>query len=301
MICFYLFLPLVVSPNHIHPALSRMIELVQACIIDESHCHLQEVCLFSSIFGEISENSLGGMRSLHSRFPAAGFLHELIRNSVSGRQTYNIDLGKHSVGKHVGGTKHGMSLPSPSSVNHFCLSPSSWVKKETVPLIFDGVFINFIEILQDILPEITKVKLQSTNNLVVFGTLIFDQKAVSHGLCKYQNLGLGVLPVVTPIETVDFLENGYSRMLQKLIADFKISERFGVKNEELFFFQLLDYFVAIPIAALYLSKSGQWDNVLSRLKTVLKYLSSCNECLSAAKATGRPPNYRFFSKECFNL
>ena len=298
---FCLFLPPVVSPNHIHPALSRMNELVQAGIIDESHCHLQEVCLFSSVFGKISEDPLRGMRSLHSRFPAAVFLHELIRNSVSGRQAYNVYLGKHNVGKHVGGIKHGMSLPSPSSVNHFGLSPSSWVKKEPVPMIFDGVFINFIEILQDILPEITKVKMQSTNNLVVFGTLIFDQKAVSPGLCKYQNLGLGVLPVVTPIEAVDLLENGYSKMLQKLIADFKNSERSWVKNGEVFFFQLLDYFVAIPIAVFYLSKSGQWNDVLSRLKTVLKYLSSCNECLSAAKATGRPPNCRFFCKECFKL
>ena len=169
-------------------------------------------------------------------------------------------------------------------------------------MIFDRVFINFIEILQDILPEITKMKLQSTNNLVVFGTLSFDQKAVSPSLCKYRNLGLGVLPVVTPIEAVDVLENGHSKMFQKRIADFKNSERFWVKNGEVFFFQLLHYFVAIPIAAFYFSKSGQWDDVLSRLKTVLKYLSSCNECLSAAKATatGRPPNCRFSVKNVLN-
>ena len=80
------------------------------------------------------------------------------------------------------------------------------------------------------------MKLQSTNNLIVFGTLSFDQKAVSPGLCKYQNLGLGVLPVVTPTEAVDLLENGYSKVLQKLIVDFKNSERFWVKNGEVFFF-----------------------------------------------------------------
>ena len=174
------------------------------------------------------------------------------------------------------------------------MSPPSWVEKDPVPMIFDRVFIKFIEILQDILPKITKVKLQSTNNLVVFGTLTFDQKAVSPGLCKCQNLGPGVLPVFTPTEEVDLLENGYSKMLQNLIADFKNSERFWVTNGEVFFFQLVYYFVAIPIAAFYLSKSGQWDDVLNRLNTVLKYLSSCNECLSAAKATGRPPNCRFF-------
>ena len=39
--------------------------------------------------------------------------------------TDNICLGKHDVGKNVGGIKHEMSLPSLSSVNHFGLSPSS--------------------------------------------------------------------------------------------------------------------------------------------------------------------------------
>ena len=64
--------------------------------------------------------------------------------------TDNICLGKHDVGKHIGDIKHEMSLPSPSSINHFGLSPSSWVKMG------GGVFINIVEILQDILPEIKK-------------------------------------------------------------------------------------------------------------------------------------------------
>ena len=68
-----------------------------------------------------------------------------------------------------------------------------------------------------------------------------------------------------------------------------------------FFVQLLDYFVAVPVAVFHLSQSSQWDDVLLRLKTVLIYLSSCNECLCLAKTTGRPPNCKFFYKDCFTL
>ena len=240
------------------------------------------------------------MRILHRRFPAAVLFQELIKSSVTGRQAYNIYLGKHNVGKQTSGSAKNMDLPTPSSVNHFGLSPSSWFKKDPLPMVFNGVFINYIEILQIILPDITKVKLVSSNNVTIFGTVSFDQKAVSPGLCNYHNLGLGVNPIIKPEDAVKLLKNGYSKMLQKLINDFKKNERSWIKNGEVFFVQLLDYFVAVPVAVFYLSQSGQWDDVLLRLKTVLMYLSSCNECLRLAKVTGRPPNCKFFCKNALS-
>ena len=62
--------------------------------------------------------------------------------------------------------------------------------------------------------------------------------------------------------------------------------------EKLFSFSYL-----IILWQYHLSQSGQWDDVLLQLKTVLMYLSSCNECLPSF--TGRPPNCKFFCKECF--
>ena len=97
------------------------------------------------------------MRNLHSRFPAAVLFQELIKNSVTGRQVYNIYLGKHNVSKQISGNARNMDLPTPSSIIHFGLSPSSWFKKDPVPIVFDGVFISYIEIRQSILPDITKV------------------------------------------------------------------------------------------------------------------------------------------------
>ena len=70
-------------------------------------------------------------------------------------------------------------------------------------------------------------------------------------------------------------------------------------NGKAFLVQLLDYFVAVPVAVFYLSQFDQWDDVLLRLKTVLMYLFSCNKCLRLAKTTGRPPKCKFFCKECF--
>ena len=127
------------------------------------------------------------------------------------------------------------------------------------------------------------MKLVSSNNVTIFGTVTFDQKAISPGLCNYQNLGLGVNLIIKPTEAVKLLENGYSKMLQKLIHDFERNERSWIKSGEVFSIQLLDYFVAVPVAVFYLSQSSQWDDVLPRLKTVLMYLSSCNECLRLAK------------------
>ena len=229
------------------------------------------IFVLSTMFGKISDDPIRGMRNLHSRFPAAVLFQELIKSSVTGRQDYNIYLGKHNVGKQTSGSAKNMDLPTPSSVNHFGLSPSSWFKKDPVPMVFNGVFINYIEILQSILPDITKVKLVSSNNVTIFGTVSFDHK--SPGLCNYHNLGLGVNPIIKPEDAVKLLENGYSKMLQKLINDFKKNERSWIKNGEVFYVQLLDYFVAVPVAVFYLSQSGQWDDVLLWLKTVLMYLS----------------------------
>ena len=124
-----------------------MNEMIQLGILSEKHCHLQEISMFTSIFVEISEDPLRGITNLHKRFPAAVFLQEKIRNSVSGRQAYNAYLGKHNVGNGTGGIAGGKTLPRPDSVNHFGISPSNWYKKAPVPLVYDGVVVNYVETL----------------------------------------------------------------------------------------------------------------------------------------------------------
>ena len=51
-----------------------------------------------------------------------------------------------------------MTLPSPNSVNHFGISPYGWYKKAPVPLVHDGVVINYIQTLQKIFLDVTSIK-----------------------------------------------------------------------------------------------------------------------------------------------
>ena len=224
-----------------------MNERIQSGILSEKHCHLQEISMFTSIFGEISKNPLRGITNLHKRSPAAVFLQEKIRNSVSGRQAYNAYLRKHNVGKGTGGMAGGKTLPPPDSVNHFGISPSNWYKKATVPLVYDGVVLNYVETLQKIIPEVTNLKVVSENSITVFANISFNQKAISPGICESQKIGFGVLPSISHEEALVLLQNSYSQMLKDLIRDFKTKTRGWIK-EEVFFLQLLNYFVAIPVA-----------------------------------------------------
>ena len=57
--------------------------------------------------------------------------------------------------------------------------------------------------------------------------------------------------------------NGYSQMLKDLIRDFKTKNCAWIKEGEVFVLQLLDYFVAIPVAVYYLSEAEQWEDVLN--------------------------------------
>ena len=78
-------------------------------------------------------------------------------------------------------------------------------------------------------------------------------------------------------------------MLKDLIRDLKTKNRAWIKEGEVFFLQLLDYFVAIPAAVYYLSEAGQSEDVLNRLKEVVLYFSACGECLRSSKNNNTYP------------
>lgn len=110
-----------VSPEDIHPSFVRMNELYQRDVLSErKSLHFQEIVdLFSSFFGGISADPIRGMENLHQLFPV--LQQEMIREAVSGRQAYNIYLGKHNVGKNVKMSDSAIPLPNRSAVNHFGL------------------------------------------------------------------------------------------------------------------------------------------------------------------------------------
>ena len=165
-----------------------------------------------------------------------------------------------------------------------------------MPLVYDGVVVNYVETFQKIIPEVTNLKIVSENSITVFANV---QKAISPGICEYQKIGFGVLPSINHEEALVLLQNGYSLMLKDLVRDFKTKNRAWIKEGEVFFLQLLDYFVAIPVAVYYLSEAGQWEDVLNRLKEVVLYVSACGECLRSTKNNNTYPQCKYFCKECF--
>ena len=174
---------------------------------------------------------------------------------------YNTYIGKHNVGKGIGSVGGGMTLPSTNSVNNFGILPSSWFKKAPVPLVYDGVIGSYIETLHKIVPGVTDIKIVSEGNITVYTTVSFDQKAISPGICEYQKVGFGVFPSISHQNAISRMENGYPLMLKDVIKDFKEKNRAWVKNGEVFFIQITDCFVAVPIAVYYLSEAGKWNDV----------------------------------------
>ena len=138
-----------------------------------------------------------------------------------------------------------------------------------VPFSFDGVVINFVEIFQDIFSKVRKIKISSGHSVVVYATVIFDQKTVCPGGCVYSGGLYGILPPISGVHAVNLLQNGYCNMLQTLIAEFKEENRKWVKQGEVFLLQLMDHLIAIPVGIHFLDKSGTHEHIEQRVKEVL--------------------------------
>ena len=118
------------------------------------------------------------MKNLPQLFPAAVLQQELIREAVSGRQAYHIYLGKHSVGKNVEMSDGAILFHNSNTVNHFGLSSSSQYTKASVPLVFSGVIVNFVEIALELFQRLSKMVVHSEHALVVYRAIVMDKKAL---------------------------------------------------------------------------------------------------------------------------
>ena len=130
-----------------------------------------------------------------------------------------------------------------------------------MPLVYDGVIVNYIETLHKIVPGITGIKIISEGNITVHTTVSFDQKAISPGICEYQKVGF--FGISTNQSSGCYQSFGNSQMLKDLIKDFNEKVELGFKNGGVFFTRLLDCFVAVPITVYYFGEAGKWNEVLS--------------------------------------
>ena len=70
-------------------------------------------------------------------------------------------------------------------------------------------------------------------------------------------------------------------MLQNLIRFLEDGRKFWVKQGELFMITLQEKVVALPVALYHLEKSGNHNDIDTRVSEVLLHAASCSVCLSA--------------------
>ena len=99
----------------------------------------------------------------------------------------------------------------------FFLSNSTSYKKTSVPLVFSGVILNFVEISLEMFQRLSKMVVRSEHALFVYGTIIVDQKALSPGACLYQQNLFGI----SVADAGSIVKDGYKAMLENLITMFK--------------------------------------------------------------------------------
>ena len=61
---------------------------------------------------------------------------------------------------------------------------------------------------------------------------------------------------------------------------------------------LLDKVVAFPVALYHLEKSGDHNDIETRVSEVLLCVASCSECLRASKVPSLPPSCNSFCRYC---
>ena len=102
-------------------------------------------------------------------------------------------------------------LRNPNTVNHFGLSNATWYKKASVPLVFSGVIVNFVEIALEMFQRLSKMVVCSEYALVVYGTIVVDQKALSPGACLYQQNLFGIPPPISVAHAGSIAKDGYKK------------------------------------------------------------------------------------------
>lgn len=159
---------------------------------------------------------------------------------------------------------------------------------------------NFIETALEIFQRISKMVLRCDQSVAVFSTVVLARKAISPGACLYQESLFEISPAISVEYAENISKDGYRSMLENLIQMFKDGHLSWIKQGEVFLLHLLDDMVAFPIAIYHLEKSGDYNDVKSRVTEVLKYASACTACLESAKRSGLAPVCNAFCKDCFS-
>ena len=136
-------------------------------------------------------------------------------------------------------------------------------------MISSGVMVDMLLALFDVLFEVSSVQNTTSSSTVLYCSSIYDQKAVSPGVQEFGKVLVGVEPPINIQSALKLASEGYSNLLQQLIADFDSGKRKWIKQGEVFMIQLLDSVVAVPIGVFYLQSSGDHKDVEERIQLVM--------------------------------
>lgn len=283
-----------------HPSLVILQELVHEGSLRESHPFMQEINVFAKMFGRLSEDPVRGFNITQERTQGLLYMQDRMRRAKSGRASLNIYCGAHNVSSGKRYFSDSSSLMPPiHHVNHCSLAPSSWAKKEVCPALVDGVLIQFVEVLQEILPSISSVKLENHSSTLVYTCLTFDGKGINPGAEIYDGIIHGIIPSLDESAVQDLCQPG-KNILQSMIQNFQEQNWKWINQMEVYFLQLLDLQIAVPIATYGLASSGDSDMIADRVQEILLYVNACERCLKTACETKVAPNCQSICAACFN-
>ena len=224
------------------------------------------------------------------RYPAMMHLQERMCNASSGRKAYSIYLGRNGTHCSISPLRIVQSvIPDIADVFHFGLSRSSWSNKAIVPTVEDGVFLQLLLVLLEVIEYITEIKLKSGDSSAFYCTFILDQKATPPVAALYDEKIYGIIISLSHEDVHIMCKHGISPMLNYLISKFNQGELKWVKETEVYMVQFLDIPVAVNVASYYLENTGDSNDVKLHIEEVLLYVQACENCLLNSVKSGQIP------------
>ena len=112
--------------------------------------------------------------------------------------------------------------------------------------------------------RLSKMVVRSERALVVYGTIVVDQKALSPSACLYQQNLFGISPPISVAHARSIAKDGYKTILENLIKMFKDGRDSWVKQGEVFLLRLLNDMIAFPISLISVDIYGKCSYIYEK-------------------------------------
>ena len=177
-----------VASCQLHSVFVTLNDLFMKGILSQSSALFQEMDAYGRYF---SHQTVDPHRTIDmfESLPGMMFMHEQMRNAVTGAQAYQIYLGQWGMGSGQCPIKSGEAVTlNPRTVNHCGLSKSSWCDKCIVPALVSGVYVQLLEVILEFAHEISDLAWVKESE-IFFIQLLDVPVAVPFAIYHYENGG----------------------------------------------------------------------------------------------------------------